>query len=120
MILISWVDDCLIFAHKKELADQLIENLNKKFISTEEEDMSAYLGVQVKMEDEEDTISLTQPYLIQRIVEVLGPAVQDSNVKSTPAVYKEILHKDEDGPERKQDWNYRSLIGILNYLAATS
>ena len=120
VILISCVDGCLIFAHKKELADKLIENFNKKFTLTEEEDVSAYLGVQVKMEDKEDTISLTQLYLIQRIVEALGPAVQDSNVKSTPAVYKEILHKDEDGPERKQDWNYISQIGMLNYLAATT
>ena len=95
-------------------------DLNKKFTLTEEEDVSAYLGVQVTMEDKEDTISLTQPYLIQRIVDALGPAVKDANVKTTPAVYKEILHKDEDGPERKQDWNYRSLIGMLNYLAATT
>lgn len=25
-----------------------------------------------------------------------------------------------DGPERKQSWNYRSVIGMLNYLAAST
>ena len=50
----------------------------------------------------------------------MGSSVVDANIKPTPAVYKEILFKDEDGPARKQDWNYRSLIGMLNYLAATT
>jgi hypothetical protein len=30
------------------------------------------------------------------------------------------LHKDEHGPDRKQSWNYRSAIGMLNYLAAST
>ena len=36
-----------------------------------------------------------------------------------PSIYKEILHKDENGPERKQEWNFRLVIGMLNYLAAS-
>jgi len=120
VILISWVDDCLIFAKSKELADELITELQSKFSLTEEDDVSAYLGVQVKIDTENDTISLTQPYLIQRIIDALGTAVKDANIKSTPSVYKEILHKDEDGPDRKQSWNYRSVIGMLNYLAAST
>ena len=65
-------------------------------------------------------MTLAQPYHIERIIQELGSAVKDANVKDTPAVYKEILHKDENGPNRKQDWNYRSLIGMLNYLAAST
>ena len=61
---------------------------------------------------------MTQPFLIQRITDLLGSAITDANTKVTPALYKEILHKDEFGPERKQSWNYRSAIGMLNYLAA--
>jgi hypothetical protein len=36
----------------------------------------------------------------------------------TPA--DEILHRDEDGQERKTEFHYRSIIGQLNYLAATT
>jgi hypothetical protein len=118
--LISWVDDCLIFAKDKALADDLIINLRKTFTLSEEEDVSAYLGVKMKIDKEANTVSMSQPFLIDRIIELLGDAVKDANVKNTPAVNKEILHKDEDGPERKQPWNYRSAIGMLNYLAAST
>lgn len=50
----------------------------------------------------------------------MGSAVDGSNIKHTPAEYKSVLHKDLDGPERKQDWSYRSAIGMLNYLAAST
>jgi hypothetical protein len=120
VILISWVDDCLIFAKNQELAQDLIQGLQKTFVLTEEDDVSAYLGVQLKMDEATDTVTLSQPYLIERIIQELGLAVTDANVKDTPAVYKEILHRDEDGPDRKQSWNYRSLIGMLNYLAAST
>ena len=104
--LISWVDDCLIFAPKKELADKVIAELSTKFTLTEEDDVSAYLGVMMKLDETDDTVEMTQPFLIQRIIDLLGDAISEANVKSTPAVYKEILHKDEHGPERKQPWNY--------------
>ena len=120
MILISWVDDCLIFAKDKLCADQLIVDLKRSFTLTKEEDVSAYLGVEVKINEEDDTISLIQPYLIQRILDAMGSSVVDANVKPTPAVYKEIRFKDEEGLARKQDWHYRSLIGMLNYLAAST
>ena len=120
VILISWVDDCLIFGKNKEVADKVIHDLHKKFTLTEEGDVSSYLGVMVDINQEDDSISLTQPYLIDRIIEELGEAISEANVKNTPSVYKEILHKDTDGPERKQSWNYRSVIGMLNYLSAST
>jgi len=120
VILISWVDDCLIFAKDKSSADQIIEALRRSFTLTEEEDVSAYLGVEVNIDEDTDTVSLTQPYLIKRIIDAMGASVVDANIKSTPAVYKEILFRDDDGPDRKQDWHYRSLIGMLNYLAASA
>lgn len=118
--IISWVDDCLIFAKNKELADELITELKTVFTLTEEEEVAAYLGVMMKLDEKEDTVSMSQPFLIQRIIELLGDAVKEANIKSTPVVYKELLTKDEEGPERKQEWNYRSAIGMLNYLAATT
>jgi hypothetical protein len=117
---ITWVDDCLIFAQKKSLADELILNLKEKFTLSEEDDVSAYLGVKMKLDEESGKVTMSQPFLTDRIIELLGDSVKDANVKDTPAVYKEILHKDELGPERKQSWKYRSAIGMLNYLAATT
>ena len=101
VILITWVDDCLIFAKDKTYADQLINDIRKTFTITEEEDLSAYLGVEVNMDENTDAVSLTQPYLIKRIVDAIGSSVVDINIKSTPVVYKEILYRDEEGPVRK-------------------
>ena len=118
--LITWVDDCLIFARKKEMADEVINALRNKFTLTEDEDVSAYLGILMKLDEENDTVEMSQPFLIQRIIDLLGDAVKDANIKDTPTVYKEILTKDDEGPDRKQAWSYRSAIGMLNYLAATT
>ena len=87
---------------------------------SEEEDVSAYLGVKMELNEDNGKVSMSQPFLTDRIIDLLGDAVKEANVKDTPAVYKEILHKDELGPERKQSWKYRSAIGMLNYLASTT
>ena len=41
------------------------------------------------------------------------------NHKSTP-VTKPLLHKDKDADSRVRSWNYRSAIGMLNYLQAST
>ena len=94
------MDDCLIFAKNKEYADKLISDLQQKFTLTEEEDVSAYLGVLMEIDKKSGLLKMSQPYLIQQIINLLGSSISEANVKKTPAVYKEILHKDEDGPER--------------------
>jgi hypothetical protein len=118
--LITWVDDCLIFTKEKELADSLIKELQKQFSLSEEGEVSAYLGVKMDLNEETGQVTMSQPFLIQRIIELLGTAISEANIKDTPAVYKEILHKDELGPPRKQSWKYRSAIGMLNYLVAST
>lgn len=125
--LITYVDDCLIFCKNSKDADELIAGLLKNYDLTDEgelglekETVSSYLGVKVFRDKESGEIHLTQPYLIERILELLGTAVDDANIKHTPAEYKSLLHKDLDGPERKQNWSYRSAIGMLNYLAAST
>jgi hypothetical protein len=117
---ITWVDDCLIFSRKKDLADQLIRDLKQQFTLSEEGEVSAYLGVKMDLNETTGQVTMSQPFLIQRIVELLGDGISEANTKDTPAVYKEILHKDELGPRRKQTWKYRSAIGMLNYLAAST
>ena len=126
-VILVYVDDCLIFSDKKETADALINDLLDSYELTDEgqlgiegETVSSYLGVKVTYDEDSGQISLTQPFLIERILELLNSSVQEANIKRTPAEFRSILHKDLDGPDRKQDWNYRSAIGMLNYLAAST
>ena len=117
---ITWVDNCLIFSQNKDIADKFILDLKQQFTLSEEGEVSAYLGVKMKLDETTGKVSMSQPFLIERIIKLLGDGVNEANSKDTPAVYKEILHKDEFGPQRKQKWKYRSAIGMLNYLAAST
>ena len=48
IILISWVDDCIVFAKRKAVADDLIKSVQGFFILTEGEDVSMYQAVDLK------------------------------------------------------------------------
>ena len=70
MIILVYVDDCLIFTTSSQLADDLIQSLTtgqENFILTDEGNVETYLGM--KVNKEKDKITLTQTALIDRILE---------------------------------------------------
>lgn len=77
--------------------------------------MSAYLGLQIT-HPEEGSVELKQPAFIERLINAVG--LKDERLHDTPA--DSVLHRDAKGEERKTTFHYRSVIGQLNYLAATT
>ena len=63
---------------------------------------------------DENTIIMRQPYLIERLIQDIG--LGDSNTQDLPAV-SPFLNKDPEGTARQSNWNYRSVIRMLNYIA---
>ena len=61
------------------------------------------------------SIELTQPQLIDDILNDLQLTVKDS-IRETPALSLKILHRHLEELEAKINWNYKSVIGKLNYL----
>lgn len=59
---------------------------------------------------------ISQPFPIDRIIIASIPGIMNARSACAPTVAGEILHKDIGGEPRKKHWNYRSVIGILNYL----
>jgi hypothetical protein len=59
---------------------------------------------------------MKQPAFIDRIITQCN--LKDKRMHDASA--DEILHRDEDGQERKTEFHYRWIIGQLNYLAATT
>ena len=61
--------------------------------------------------------------MIDRIVALLNLNQDDlgfnTNPKTTP-VGKPVLNKYLDGKPRKEDWNYRTAVGMLTYLQGNS
>ena len=58
---------------------------------------------------------MRKPHLIDRIVDAVGFINKQEGAKPTPLTH--ILCEDKDEEVRKESWNYRPLIGMLNCLA---
>ena len=61
-------------------------------------------------------IHLTQPHLIDSILQDLRLKKGESKCKDTPMKSSTILNKSKDSPEFDQSFNYRSVIGKMKYL----
>jgi len=116
-ICLTWVDDCLWFGKDGAVLDDLIQQMkaNGMDLKVESNDVSAFLGIQFTQNG--DTIELKQSGLIKKIIEATGMA--DCNSDAVPA-HPTPLGKDSSGPAFDEEWNYRSVVGMLLYLAGNS
>ena len=119
-VIMVYVDDMIALAKNKNVLNKLVDNLKKKqFILTDEGTLTRYLGVDVQHRND-GSFELKQPFLIQRIIDLLGlEGESNHNSKPTPAT-KPLLHKDENGEVRRNSWSYRRAIGMLTYLQGTT
>ena len=58
---------------------------------------------------------MSQPFLIQRIIDFLGLQENKNKGRDTP-VGKPLLNKDLDGCPQKHTWLYRGAVGMMSYL----
>jgi len=121
-IVLMYVDDMIAISRENSVLEKIVVNLqNKNYILTDEGSLTKYLGVDVKYR-EQGGFELVQPFLIQRIIELLKLDDEDLgryNTRPTPAV-KPLLCEDLSGEDRKHNWNYRKAIGMLTYLQGTT
>jgi hypothetical protein len=115
-IFIVYVDDCLLFSPSDTVLDNLINSLQSEFKLTHEGDVGAYLGIDIKRH-QNGSMELSQPGLIQKIISAAG-LEENSATHDTPVTT--LLHDDTTGPDREHTWNYRAVIGMLNYLASST
>jgi len=126
VILVLYVDDAYLTSPNKASIDACIESLKKDFSLTDEGDLKDYLGVRI-VRHPDGSAELLQPRMIDRCLSILGIPTRDKDsisspvkLHKTPMETRPILHRDDDGPPRKETWNYRAAIGTLNYLLAMS
>jgi hypothetical protein len=62
---------------------------------------------------------VTQPKLTETIIKELG-LKEDSNTLTTPANSTVVLQKHSTSKSHSATWNYRAMIGKLNYLAQST
>jgi len=90
----------------------------ENFNLTDEGSLEKYLGIEIKTTGK-DTYELTQTFLIQRIIDLANMDSTERQKRATP-VGKPLLFKDLKGKCRKKNYNYRAMIGMLNYLQGTT
>ena len=110
-----YIDDCILFSPNNSLIDETIEKLrDAKFNIEDQGTVNDFLGIKVERFPD-GTIRLTQPNLIESILQDLGLQNTEKG-RETPALSMKILTKDESGPEMNDEFHYRSVIGKLNFL----
>lgn len=114
---VLYTDDSLLAGPNKGEIDDIIEELRTKakLAITVEGDLADFLGVNIERKDD-GTIHLTQPHLIDQILEDLRMNNDNVKPRSTPAASSKLLTRHLESPKFDDSFNYRSIIGKLNYL----
>jgi len=102
LILILYVDDCLLFAKEDATLEHFITSLQSEFNLTCAGDVGEFFGIQFTR-TLNGNLELTQLGVIAKIVKEYGLDAE-SKRHNTPAVTK-LLSKDSSGPQREHDWN---------------
>ena len=109
---------CKVQCESKALPCSLLHG-PEKFEFTDEGSIDKYLGVNIEHLPDKSGFKMTQPYLIQRILEAANIDLSMTNSCPTPAI-NPLLTRDEEGPDQKHDWKYRTLTGMLENFQLTS
>lgn len=128
MIIISHVDDCLLFHKDDKVIDKFIADFGKLLpcndekverLSNENTSVYQYLGIDLKVIELDDgyrKVVMSQEPLIDRVLQATG--MENCNSKRTPASAT-MLGLDKDGEPYQEQWEYASVVGMLMYLVNT-
>ncbi len=117
MICLVYVDDCIFFARDQKKIDLMIDDLKKDFELVMEDEVSAFLGIQIDKLPGEESYKLHQKGLKQKILEYTG--MTHCNADATPADLRP-LGTDSGGAPFNEKWSYSAVVGMLMYLSANS
>ena len=81
---------------------------------TNEGAIDEFLGVKLERQGNE-TLKSSQLLVIQQILEEMG-FNHHTKGRATPALSSKIFSRDCEGNQKITSWNYRSILGKLNYL----
>ena len=121
-VLLIYTDDVIIIDKESDInIDKCIQDLQTIFDVEDEGTLEDYLGVKVTHRSD-GTIELTQPQLIDSILADLslldmhGNHKGNTTAKDLPAKTTKLIGPDTSGPDFDYDWDYRSVLGKLNFL----
>jgi hypothetical protein len=124
-VYVLYTDDSLLAGPDQQELDQIIQDMKDAELDlTVEGDIGDFLGVKIERQ-ENGSFILSQPHLIESTLKDLRllPKDQDANAqfeqskpKSTPAAVSKPLHAYPNSKPFDDHFDYRSVIGKLNYV----
>jgi len=114
MIYILYTDDSILAGPDKSEINRTISEMKRKFNMTEEGSLEDFLGINIKR-NTDGSIHLSQPHLIDQILQQLHFR-ESTKEKETPMKSSTLLSRHNESADFDGSFNYRSLIGKLNYL----
>jgi Reverse transcriptase (RNA-dependent DNA polymerase) len=119
-VFLLYVDDGILCSPDNSAIEKVIKQLQKDFEMTDEGTLSEYLGIRIDKHHNGGML-LTQPTLIKRIIEAVGidPTDTKQRIFEIPSVTP-LLQKDLGGLLAKNTFNFRSVIGMLNFLTRST
>ncbi len=116
---VLYTDDSILAGPDKEELDKAVQDMrDAKLNLTVEGQLEDFLGVNINRQD--DKFVLTQPKLIQSIIEELGLDSEGDrapNIKDIPMQSSKILGRHSDSQDFDRHFHNRRIIGKLNFLA---
>ena len=116
VIYVLYTDDSILAGPDQAEIDKIIQQIKQaKLDITVEGDIQDFLGVNITRR-EDGTIEFTQPHLVDKVLEAMGLTDTRLLTKDTPAASSRILHRHSSSKPFDNSFNYRSVVGMLNYL----
>ena len=113
---VLYTDDSILAGPDESEIDKVIKDIKQADLDiTIEGDLQDFLGINIDRKPD-GSIHLTQPHLIDQILEDLRLDADDVKTKSTPAASSKLLSRHTKSVDFDGSFNYRSVIGKLNYL----
>ena len=94
MIILLYLDDCGIASPDVSEIDAFIDRLKaKRFELTKECDFSDYLGIKFQGNLKSNTITMTQPGLIKKVIKATGMEICSTNKTPTSQTARRISNQ---------------------------
>ena len=118
IVAFTYEDDCGIATPTMKEIDGFADLLRiSGFELTKEGDFSSYRGINFTRDPKTQTVTMTQPGLIKKILATTG--LEECNPNRVPSA-QAGLGTDPDGTPSKEPWSNSSVVGMLLYLATNT
>jgi hypothetical protein len=117
VLFLVYVDDGILVSPHNKHIDKELKLLQETFNISVEGTLKDYVGVNIERAPD-GTVHMTQPQPIQSVLTKLN-FNEDTKEAVTPAYSSTILKDGKGNGPHKADWNYRRIIGKLNFIASS-